>query len=120
MVQPSSRLWLSQAARGCGRRGRIGPHGNGAPVDSARIAARAAAGGADCAERQGSDSDRAARSRRGLVLAGTLVALIACSPQAPAQSPPADATLVDSRAQSNLREAPLLIRSRNGVHHFTV
>lgn len=47
-----------------------------------------------------------------------LVALIACSPQAPAQNAPAEA--VDARAQTGLREMPLTIRSVSGVHHFMV
>src|SRR4051812_10127558 len=120
MVQPSSRLRLSQTARRGRRRGRVRPHGDCALVESARIAAGPAAPGADRAQRQGLDRNRAARGRRGLVLAGALVALIACSPQAPAQNAPSDAVTADSRAQSGLREAPLTIRSKTGVHHFTV
>jgi uncharacterized membrane protein (UPF0127 family) len=46
------------------------------------------------------------------------VALLACSPQAPAQNAPSET--VDPRAQAGLREVPLTIRSKNGVHHFTV
>jgi hypothetical protein len=45
------------------------------------------------------------------------VALIACSPQAPAQNAP---ETVDQRAQTGLREVPLTIRSKSGVHRFTV
>jgi uncharacterized membrane protein (UPF0127 family) len=44
--------------------------------------------------------------------------LIACSPQAPAQNAPAETA--DPRAQTGLREVPLTIRSKTGVHHFTV
>ena len=47
-----------------------------------------------------------------------LVALIACSPQTAAQNAPSQS--VDARAQTGLREVPLTIRSKNGVHHFTV
>ena len=47
-----------------------------------------------------------------------MIALLGCSPQAPAQNAPAEA--VDSRAQTGLREVPLTIRSKNAVHHFTV
>jgi uncharacterized membrane protein (UPF0127 family) len=50
--------------------------------------------------------------------ASALVALIACSPQAPAQNAPAES--VDVRAQTGLREVPLTIRSKNGVHRFVV
>jgi uncharacterized protein len=74
--------------------------------------------GADRAERQGSDRGRAARSRRVVVAAGALAALIACSPEAPAQNAPAEAA--DARAQTGLREVPLTIRSKTGVHRFTV
>jgi uncharacterized membrane protein (UPF0127 family) len=44
--------------------------------------------------------------------------LLACSPQAPAQNAPTEAT--DARAQSGLREVPLTIKSKTGVHRFTV
>jgi uncharacterized membrane protein (UPF0127 family) len=44
--------------------------------------------------------------------------LIACSPQAPAQNAPAES--VDPGAQTGLREVPLTIRSKSGVHRFTV
>jgi uncharacterized protein len=47
-----------------------------------------------------------------------LVALIACSPQAPAQNAPAETN--DPRAQIGLREVPLTIRAKNGIHHFNV
>src|SRR5206468_12336636 len=50
--------------------------------------------------------------------ATALIALIACSPQAPAQNAPAES--VDSRAQTGLNQVPLTIRSKNGIHHFTV
>ena len=53
-----------------------------------------------------------------------MVALIACSPEAPAQNAPAKtsptAETVDPRAQTGLREVPLTITSRTGAHHFTV
>jgi hypothetical protein len=42
-----------------------------------------------------------------------LIALIACSPQAPAQNAPAET--VDPRAQTGLREVPLTINSKKGV-----
>jgi uncharacterized protein len=74
--------------------------------------------GADRAERQGPDRGRAARSRRVVLAAGALAALIACSPEAPAQNAPAEAA--DARAQTGLREVPLTIRSKTGVHRFTV
>jgi hypothetical protein len=41
--------------------------------------------------------------------------LVACSPQAPAQSPP-----VDKRAQTGLQQIPLTIRSGTALHHFRV
>jgi uncharacterized membrane protein (UPF0127 family) len=41
--------------------------------------------------------------------------LVACSPQAPAQNPPAD-----KRAQTGLQQIPLTIRSGTTLHHFTV
>src|SRR5438067_1245112 len=41
--------------------------------------------------------------------------LVACSPQAPAKNMPAE-----QRAQTGLKQVPLTIRSRNGVHRFTV
>jgi uncharacterized membrane protein (UPF0127 family) len=46
--------------------------------------------------------------------------LIACSPQAPAQKAPDEATAIDPRAQTGLREVPLTIHSKTGVHQFTV
>jgi len=49
-----------------------------------------------------------------------LVALIACSPPAPAHNASAESTPLDPRAQTGLRELPLTIRSKNKVHHFTV
>src|SRR5436305_1135510 len=45
---------------------------------------------------------------------------IACSPEAPAQNAPVESASIDARAETGLREVPLAIRSRNGVHHFTV
>src|SRR5258705_321697 len=112
MVQPRSRLWLRQSHR-CDGRGRVRPHGNGAPVAPRRSPARAAAGSADCVKRQGPDRDRASL-RRALtaVLAGA--ALAACSPQAPA------APVVDNRAQTGLQHMPLTIHSASGVHRFKV
>ena len=56
------------------------------------LAAGAASGSADRAERQGADRGRAARVRRAGTVAGALVALIACSPQAPAQNAPREAS----------------------------
>ena len=44
--------------------------------------------------------------------------MLACSPQAPAQNSPAET--LDPRAQTGLREVPLTIKSKTGVHHFTV
>ncbi len=44
--------------------------------------------------------------------------MLACSPQAPAQNSPAER--VDPRAQTGLREVPLTIKSKTGVHRFTV
>ena len=46
--------------------------------------------------------------------------MLACSPQAPAQNAPIENAAQDPRAQSGLREVPLTIKSKNGVHHFTV
>ena len=46
------------------------------------------------------------------------MAVLACSPQAPAQNTPAET--VDPRAQTGLREVPLTIKSKNGTHRFTV
>jgi hypothetical protein len=69
------------------------------------------------AELEGTDRGRASR-RRVAVLAAAFVGLIACSPQAPAQNAPAET--VDQRAQTGLREVPLTIKSKNGVHRFTV
>ena len=54
--------------------------------------------------------------------------VLACSPQAPAQNTAAQAEAqqsapaasVDPRAQTGLREVPLTIKSKNGVHRFTV
>jgi uncharacterized membrane protein (UPF0127 family) len=46
--------------------------------------------------------------------------LIACSPQAPAQNAPIENPAADPRAQKGLAEVPLTIRSKNGVHRFTV
>jgi uncharacterized membrane protein (UPF0127 family) len=49
-----------------------------------------------------------------------LVALLACSPPAPAQNASAESTSLDPRAQTGLREVPVTIRSKDRVHHFTV
>ena len=46
------------------------------------------------------------------------MAVLACSPQAPAQNTPAET--VDPRAQTGLHEVPLTIKSKNGTHRFTV
>jgi uncharacterized membrane protein (UPF0127 family) len=54
--------------------------------------------------------------------------LIACSPQAPAQNAPAQtetaqtepAEKASTGAQTGLREVPLTIHSKSGVHKFTV
>src|SRR5947209_4753066 len=115
MVQPSARLWLRQAARRTRRRGRVRAHGDGAQRPFARASAGPAAGGAGRAQRQGADGDRASRRRRLGALAAAAVALIACSPQAPAQNAP-----IDERAQTGLAEVPLTIRSGSAVHPFTV
>jgi uncharacterized protein len=51
------------------------------------------------------------------------LAVLACSPQAPAQNTPAQtkaAPAVDPRAQTGLREVLLTIKSKNKVHRFTV
>jgi uncharacterized protein len=53
---------------------------------------------------------------------------MACSRQAPAQNPPVDSVPAQSapadnlptQAQTGLREVPLTIHSKNGVHRFTV
>ena len=49
-----------------------------------------------------------------------MLALIACSPQACAHNAPVETATADPRAQTGLREVPLTIRSKSGVHHFTV
>ena len=49
-----------------------------------------------------------------------MLALIACSPQACAHNAPVETATADPRAQTGLREVPLTIRSKNGVHRFTV
>src|SRR6478672_5367676 len=118
MVQPRSRLRFRETARRIGRRGRVRAHGNGAHVAPARASAGADARSADRTERKGADRGRAARLRRAGGVAGALIVLLACSPQAPAQNPPVEAA--DPRAQTGLREVPLTIRSKNGVHRFTV
>ena len=49
--------------------------------------------------------------------------VLACSPQAPAQNTPAQnkpAESADPRAQTGLPEVPLTIKSKSGVHRFTV
>src|SRR3954471_4090128 len=100
MVQPRSRLWFRQAARRVGRRGRVRAHGNGAHLPSSRAAAGPAPGGANRAERQGADSDRAARVRRLGTLGGAVAVLIACSPPAPAHNASiATAAAADTGAQ---------------------
>src|SRR5690349_19032758 len=138
MVQPRSRLRFREAARRIGRRGRVRTHGNGAQFAPSRASAGTDARGADRAERQGPDSGRASRLRRAGGIAGALIALIACSPPAPAQNPapeslPAQNQPVDNVPpeaapasnlltvpQTGLRQVPLTIRSKNGVHKFTV
>ena len=47
-----------------------------------------------------------------------MVGLLACSPQAPARNVPAESA--EPGAQTGLREVPLTIHSRTGVHEFTV
>jgi len=47
-----------------------------------------------------------------------VVGLLACSPQAPAQNVPAETA--EPGAQTGLREVPLTIHSKTGVHKFTV
>src|SRR5258708_24823980 len=118
MVQPCSRLWFRQAARGIGRRGHIRPYGDRTHVTSAGAATGSETKSAYRTEREGPDRSRAAPTRRVGLAAAALVALIACSPQAPAQNAPSES--VDPRAQSGLHEIPLTIRSKSGVHHFTV
>ncbi|MBW0006658.1 MAG: DUF192 domain-containing protein [Sphingomonas sp.] len=53
---------------------------------------------------------------------GAVAVLLACSPQAPAQNAPIDNNVgVDVRApQTGLRQVPLTIKSKNGVHTFKV
>jgi uncharacterized membrane protein (UPF0127 family) len=46
--------------------------------------------------------------------------LIACSPPAPAQHASIASAASDPGAQTGLREVPLTIQSKAGVHHFTV
>src|SRR4051794_25212161 len=118
MVQPRTRLWFPQAPGRVGRRGRVRAHGDGAPVSPARTPAGSVSGGADRAIDEGAYSSRASRGRRVGLATGALVALIACSPQAPAHNAPEES--VDARAQAGLREVPLTIRSKNAVHRFTV
>jgi uncharacterized membrane protein (UPF0127 family) len=74
------------------------------------------AGSADRAQRQGADRSRASRRRVG-PLAAAFIALIACSPEAPAQNAPVQG---DARAQVGLAEMPLTIRSKSGTHRFSV
>src|SRR6185369_10145230 len=118
MVQPRTRLWFRQAARRIGRRGRVRAYGNrshGAPPGTS---ARPASRSADRSKRQRPHGDRASRIRRIGPVAAAIVALIACSPPAPAQNAPAE--VADPRAQKGLREVPLTIKSKNGVHRLTV
>jgi uncharacterized membrane protein (UPF0127 family) len=50
-----------------------------------------------------------------------LAGLLACSPQAPAQNAPQNTTeAAQPGAQTGLREVPLTIHSKTGVHKFTV
>src|SRR5437763_871626 len=115
MVQPSARLWLFEAARRFGRRGRVRAYGNGANRPSRRSPAGADRGGADRAEREGSHRGRASRLQRIPRLAAVAAAaLVACSPQAPAQNVPAE-----QRAQTGLEQVPLTIHSATGDHRFT-
>src|SRR5690348_2457046 len=115
MVQPRSRLWLRQATGRVGGRGCVRAHGNGADVAPARTPAGTISRSPDRTLGQGADGSRASRHRRVGLAAGALAVLLACSPQAPAQNAPADKV-----AQTGLREVPLTIRSKSGVHHFTV
>src|SRR5437763_806012 len=116
MVQSRARLWLRQAARRLGRRGRVRAHGDGAQRPSRRPATRANARGADRAERQGTDRGRASPLQRIPRLAFVAAAvLVACSPQAPAQSLSAV-----QAPQRGLKVVQLTIHSRSGVHRFTV
>src|SRR5581483_11951798 len=136
MVQPRSRLWLRQATRRIGRRRRVRAYGDGPNLAHAGASARAEARSSNRSKQQGSDRDRAARSRRVGFLATAFVALIACSPDAPAQNPTdqnqpseqnapaaADApvqTQLPDQPQSGLREVPLSIKSKTGIHQFSV
>src|SRR6059058_1190640 len=116
MVQPGARLWLFEAARRFGRRGRVRAHGNGAARPSRRPPAGADAGGADCAERQGADRGRGSSLQRaGRLAAAVAAVLVACSPEAPAQNVPAE-----QRAQTGLQQGALTIHSASGDHRFTV
>ena len=119
MVQPRPRLWFRQAARRVGRRGRVRAHGDGAHLASPELQPGQHLRGADRAERQGPDGRRAARARRLGLAATALIALIACSPQAPARTRLPKAPSIRG-AQTGLHEVPLTIRSKNGVHRFTV
>lgn len=68
--------------------------------------------------------------RRAGLAAATLTLLIACGRAAPAaqnptdqptaQNAPAATADTDPQPQTGLRQVPLTIRSKNGVHHFAV
>jgi uncharacterized membrane protein (UPF0127 family) len=59
-------------------------------------------------------------------LTAAFAALVACSPQAPAQNAPIDnsqpqgSPQTEGTAQTGLAQVPLTIRSANGEHRFTV
>jgi uncharacterized membrane protein (UPF0127 family) len=53
-------------------------------------------------------------------LTAAFAALVACSPQAPAQNAPIDNSQPQGTPQTGLAQVPLTIRSANGEHRFTV
>jgi uncharacterized membrane protein (UPF0127 family) len=53
-------------------------------------------------------------------LTAVFAALVACSPQAPAQNAPIDINQPQGTPQTGLAQVPLTIRSANGEHRFTV
>jgi len=53
-------------------------------------------------------------------LTAAFAALVACSPQAPAQNAPIDNNQPQGSPQTGLAQVPLTIRSANGEHRFTV
>ena len=53
-------------------------------------------------------------------MTAAFAALVACSPQAPAQNAPIDNNQPQGSPQTGLAQVPLTIRSANGEHRFTV